>query len=101
MVVVLGRYVPQFSFLHVILGDEAVLVPEARFYQRLLAMDDHEARATTGVHAPNLPVQVFRVGQAMVKYQYPNVGGQRSEETAAPRTIDERITTPTAVSSGQ
>jgi len=31
--------------LHVILGDEAVLVPEARFYQRLLAMDDHEARA--------------------------------------------------------
>jgi predicted PurR-regulated permease PerM len=44
-VVVLGRYVPQFSFLHVLLGDEAVLEPEARFYQRLLAMDDQEARA--------------------------------------------------------
>jgi predicted PurR-regulated permease PerM len=44
-VVVLGRYVPQFSFLHVILGDEAVLAPEARFYQRLLAMDHTEARA--------------------------------------------------------
>jgi hypothetical protein len=43
-VVVLGRYVPQFSFLHVLLGDEDVLAPEARFYQRLLAMDDHEAR---------------------------------------------------------
>jgi predicted PurR-regulated permease PerM len=44
-VVVLGRYVPQFSFLHVLLGDEAVLDAEARFYQRLLAMDDREARA--------------------------------------------------------
>ncbi len=44
-VVILGRYVPQFSFLHILLGDEAVLVAEARFYQRLLAMDDHEARA--------------------------------------------------------
>ena len=44
-VVVLGRYVPQFSFLHIILGDESALVAEARFYQRLLAMDDREARA--------------------------------------------------------
>jgi hypothetical protein len=43
--VVLGRYVPQFSFLHVLLGDEAGLAAEARFYQRLLARDDHEARA--------------------------------------------------------
>jgi hypothetical protein len=49
-VVVLGRYVPQFSFLHVILGDEAVLVAEARFYQRLLAMDDHEARAVADLY---------------------------------------------------
>jgi predicted PurR-regulated permease PerM len=44
-VVVLGRYVPQFSFLHILLGDEAVLVAEAQFYQRLLAMDHQEARA--------------------------------------------------------
>ena len=29
-VVVLGRYVPQFSFLHIILGDETVLAPEAQ-----------------------------------------------------------------------
>jgi len=49
-VVVLGRYVPQFSFLHVILGDEAVLVAEARFYQRLLAMDDHGARAVADLY---------------------------------------------------
>jgi hypothetical protein len=44
-VVVLGRYVPQYSFLHILLGDEAPLVAEAQIYQRLLALDDQEARA--------------------------------------------------------
>jgi hypothetical protein len=44
-VVVLGRYVPQLSFLHTVLGDEIVLVPEAEIYQRLLAMDQPEAHA--------------------------------------------------------
>jgi predicted PurR-regulated permease PerM len=43
-VAVLGRYVPQFSFLHILLGDEPALVEEAQFYQRLLAMDDQQAR---------------------------------------------------------
>jgi predicted PurR-regulated permease PerM len=43
-VVVLGRYVPQFSFLHVLLGDEPVLGVEAQLYQRLLAMDHLEAQ---------------------------------------------------------
>jgi predicted PurR-regulated permease PerM len=42
-VVVLGRYVPQLSFLHILLGDEPVLAPEAQIYQRLLAMDQPEA----------------------------------------------------------
>jgi len=44
-VVVLGRYVPQLSFLHIMLGDEPVLEAEAQVYQRLLAMDQLEARA--------------------------------------------------------
>jgi predicted PurR-regulated permease PerM len=44
-VVVLGRYVPQLSFLHVLLGDEEVLGAEAQIYQRLLAMDQPEAHA--------------------------------------------------------
>jgi predicted PurR-regulated permease PerM len=43
-VAVLGRYVPQFWFLHILLGDQPALVEEAQFYQRLLAMDDQEAR---------------------------------------------------------
>lgn len=42
--VVLGRYVPQLEFLHVLLGDEPVLSPEAHFYQRLLALDQEEAQ---------------------------------------------------------
>ncbi len=41
--IVLGRYVPQMSFLHILLGDEAELAPEAHFYERLLAMDQAEA----------------------------------------------------------
>jgi len=44
-VLVLGRYVPQFKFLHVLLGDEAPLEAEALIYQRLLDMDEQEARA--------------------------------------------------------
>lgn len=43
--VVLGRYVPHLEFLHIILGDEPVLSPDAQLYQRLLAMDQTEARA--------------------------------------------------------
>lgn len=43
-VVVLGRYFPQLSFLHILLGDEPVLATEAQLYQRLLAMDQQEAR---------------------------------------------------------
>jgi predicted PurR-regulated permease PerM len=41
--IVMGRYVPQMSFLHILLGDEAQLAPEAHFYERLLAMDQVEA----------------------------------------------------------
>jgi predicted PurR-regulated permease PerM len=48
--VVLGRYIPEFSFLHVLLGDESVLAAEARYYQRLLAMDDEEARAVADLY---------------------------------------------------
>ena len=41
--VVLGRHVPQFAFLNVLLGSEAVLTPEERLHQRLLAADADEA----------------------------------------------------------
>ena len=41
--IVLGRHVPQLRFLHVLLGEDAELAPEAKFYERLLAMDQNEA----------------------------------------------------------
>jgi len=44
-VVVLGRHLPHLSFLHILLGDQPVLAAGAHLYQRLLAMDDQEARA--------------------------------------------------------
>jgi predicted PurR-regulated permease PerM len=59
-VVVLGRHVPNLSFLHILLGDQPVLVPEAQVYQRLLAMDDREARAVADVYlTENSLVQLY------------------------------------------
>jgi predicted PurR-regulated permease PerM len=43
-VIVLGRYVPRMSFLHILLGDEKALSVELQFYQRLLALDQEDAR---------------------------------------------------------
>ena len=40
---VLGKYVPQWRFLSVLLGDEPVLSPRVAFYQRLAAHDQDEA----------------------------------------------------------
>jgi predicted PurR-regulated permease PerM len=41
--IVMGRYIPQLSFLDILLGEDAELSPEAHFYERLLAMDQPEA----------------------------------------------------------
>jgi predicted PurR-regulated permease PerM len=41
--VVLGRHVPQFEFLEVLLGNQPVLAPPEQLYQRLLAGDPDEA----------------------------------------------------------
>ena len=40
---VVGRYVPQLAFLNTMLSDQDALPPQARFYQRLLALDPDEA----------------------------------------------------------
>jgi predicted PurR-regulated permease PerM len=40
---VLGKYVPQWRFLSILLGDEPVLSPRMAFYQRLAARDHDEA----------------------------------------------------------
>jgi hypothetical protein len=54
--VVLGRYVPQLSFLHILLGDEPVLAAEAQLYQRLLAMDQLEAHTVVGQFLKGRPL---------------------------------------------
>src|SRR3712207_3654192 len=43
ILVVIGKYVPRLRFLDILLGDEPVLEPPERVYQRLLAMDQEEA----------------------------------------------------------
>ena len=53
---VLGRYVPQLSFLHILLGDEPVMAEEAQLYQRLLAMDLTEARAVIDGYLKTQPL---------------------------------------------
>jgi hypothetical protein len=54
--IVLGRYVPQLSFLHILLGDEPVLATEAQIYQRLLAMDQLEAQSIIGQFLKGRPL---------------------------------------------
>jgi len=54
--VVLGRYIPQLSFLHILLGDEPVLGAEAQLYQRLLAMDQPEAHTIVGQFLKGRPL---------------------------------------------
>jgi predicted PurR-regulated permease PerM len=55
-VVVLGRYFPQLSFLHILLGDEEALEAEAQLYQRLLAMDQSEARTIVDLFLKGKPL---------------------------------------------
>jgi predicted PurR-regulated permease PerM len=40
---VVGKHVPQLSFLHVLLGNQPVFEPKKRIYQRLVAGDQEEA----------------------------------------------------------
>jgi predicted PurR-regulated permease PerM len=55
-VIVLGRYVPRLAFLHVLLGDETALSVEAQFYQRLLALDQDDARTIATNFLRNHPL---------------------------------------------
>jgi predicted PurR-regulated permease PerM len=50
-VAVMGRYIPELGYLNVLLGVEPVLTPEARFYQRLIALDQEEAGELAEKHA--------------------------------------------------
>jgi predicted PurR-regulated permease PerM len=57
--ILMGRYVPQLSFLEVLLGDEPVLPVEAHFYQRLLALDPDEAALIAENYLKEKPIGSF------------------------------------------
>jgi predicted PurR-regulated permease PerM len=57
--ILIGRYVPQLTFLHVLLGDEPVLAPEAHYYQRLLALDQDEARDIANAYLKQHAIGTF------------------------------------------
>lgn len=56
--VIIGRHVPSFGFLDVLLGDAEPLPLPARFYQRILAEDARGASALLGSAAARLGVQL-------------------------------------------
>jgi predicted PurR-regulated permease PerM len=80
-VVVLGRYVPQLSFLLILLGDQPVLAPEAQIYQRLLAMDQLEAQTIVGQFLKGRPL-VELYDSVLVQGRVPLSQHQRNDRRA-------------------
>jgi predicted PurR-regulated permease PerM len=59
-VAVIGRHVPQFGFLNIMLGVDPVLPPGTRLYQRLLALEHEEALEVAQQHAKQHGVTASR-----------------------------------------
>jgi len=57
LLVVMGKYVPQLAVFDVLLGDEPVLDPTTRIYQRLIAGDDEEAAEMSLEYLKERPLQ--------------------------------------------
>jgi predicted PurR-regulated permease PerM len=53
---VIGKYVPQLSFLDILLGNEEVFEPKKRVYQRLLAGDQEEANELIEGYLEKMPL---------------------------------------------
>ncbi len=59
-ILVVGKHVPELSFLDILLGSEPVFEPQERIYQRLLAGDQEEAAELFEEHLQKLPlVEVY------------------------------------------
>ena len=57
---VIGKHVPQLSFLDILLGNDAVFEPKTRVYQRLLAGDQEEAAELIEGYLEDMPlVEVY------------------------------------------
>ena len=53
---VIGKHVPQFSFLDILLGSDEVFEPKKRVYQRLLAGDQEEATELIEGYLEKMPL---------------------------------------------
>ena len=58
-VVVLGRHFPRLEVFNILLGDEPVLSPEARFYHRLLARNPEAAVELAETYLKDKPLMDF------------------------------------------
>jgi len=94
--IVLGRHVPQLDFLEVVLGDEPVLLPEQCFYQRLLALDQEEARVIAEAHLrenslESLYETVMLPALKLVEHDYHNDGFDERARTSMLQAMKEMI----------
>jgi hypothetical protein len=81
-IVILGRHVPGFAFLDVLLGDTAPLSDEERFYQRLLAGDADGAGAVLDRQS-----RAESLSEALKRLAFPaiaQVEADRREESFGP-----------------
>ena len=84
--VVLGRHVPQFGFLNVLLGSEPVLAPAESLYQRLLAGDPDEAteRAEEYLRSHSILAYYEEVAiPALAMFEHDRARGVLSDERRA------------------
>ncbi len=63
--VVLGRHVPRFEFLDVLLGNEPVLLPPQQLYQRLLSGDPDEATEKAEEFLQSAPIMDYYASVAI------------------------------------
>jgi hypothetical protein len=54
--VVMGRYIPSLHFLRILLGDQPEISPSSLYYQRLLALDQNEARQVLEQYLKDKPL---------------------------------------------
>jgi hypothetical protein len=59
LLVVMGKHVPQLAVVDVLLGDEPVLDPTTRIYQRLIAGDDEEAAEMALEYLKDRPLEAL------------------------------------------
>lgn len=89
--VVLGRYVPGLDFLGVLLGNDPVLAPEERFYQRLLAGNIEEAIEEAERTIAETSPLAFLDGVAIPALKLAESDRQRSGVVGFRRTVAEGV----------